>query len=626
MTDAVKDLRALYRSARRMALSDDVNVLFDCLVEDLANSTDLERILVLRRDRQNRSLESKVFYGFESATPHSFNVPFEQVNGLLRKVYTDREPLSVAGFSNISDQCATGNQTCGILRDGSRINSHTNRRARINLCVPDLHSEQGDSSQYDRFKHYSIMNLEHHDKTIASLLRDIHSFLILPICDNHAFYGYVLADKYKSGEDISYEEIRLAAALTSHSAYAVGRALRQNHMVGKIETQLSEIEHLKSFYESIIQNLRNGLITVDRSMNISDTNRAAETLLDYSHEELIGRSLESLFASPPPQDDECRFFDHIDEMDTCMGSLTEVTMQKRDGSVFPVEICYSVITDRAGEISGLSCIFNDISRRKEMEHDLARVDKLASLGELAAGMAHEIKNPLAGIASALQVLARNFREESPHQFIFNEVQDQVRRLDSFITDLLQFARPGKTHFSKFDLSEIIDKVLFLVSSQLDDNHIKVQCNLAKNHPVPQGDHGQLQQVFLNILLNAIEAMEDGGTLRISSRWEPTIGFSSQRCVNPSCQENKGRLLIAFKDSGVGIDPDLLETIFNPFHTSKHNGTGLGLSISQRIMEQHGGKIVVESEPGDGSIFTVLLPICVPAELTEGEPLGLNEVR
>lgn len=617
MNDAVKDLRSLYRSARRMALSDDVNVLFDCLVEDLANSTGLERILVLRRDRQRRSLESKVFYGFESATQNSLNVPFDEVNGLLRKVYTNREPLSVAGFSEISDdQCANGTQTCGILRDGARINSHANRRGRINLCVPDLHSEQGDPCKYDRFSHYSIMNLEHRDKTIASLLGDINSFLILPICDNHAFYGYVLADKYKSGEDISYEEIRLAAALTSHSAHAVGRALRQNKMVGRIETQLAEIGHLKSFYESIIQNLRSGLITVDRSMNISDTNRAAETLLGYSQEELIGRPLELLFSSPPPTD-ECRFFDQIDDIETCMGSLAEVTMQKQDGNIFPVEICYSVITDQEGDVNGLSCIFKDISRRKELEHDLARVDKLASLGELAAGMAHEIKNPLAGIASALQVLARNFREESPHQFIFNEVQEQVRRLDSFITDLLQFARPGKTHFSELDLSEIIDKALFLVSTQLDEKHIKVQCNLARNHPVAQGDQNQLQQVFLNIILNAIDAMEDGGTMQISSRWEPTIGFSGQRCLNPSCQENKGRMLIAFKDSGVGIDPDLLETIFNPFHTSKHHGTGLGLSIAQRVMEQHGGKIVVESELGDGSIFTVLLPVCVASEEEQG---------
>jgi PAS domain S-box-containing protein len=601
-----------------MALSDDVNVLFDCLVEDLADSTGLERIIVLRRDRKNRSLQSKVFYGFESGAQNSLNVPFDQVNGLLRKVYTNREPLNVAGFSEISDQCAAGSQTCGILRDESRINSHANRRSRINLCVPDLPPERSDSDQSERFSHYSVMNLEQSDKTISSLLGDINSFLILPICDNRSFYGYVLADKQKSGEDISYEEIRLASALTSHSAYAVGRALRHNKMVGRIETQLAEIGHLKSFYESIIQNLRNGLITVDRSMNISDTNRAAETLLGYSQEELMGRPLESLFSSAPAAD-ECRFFDHIDEIDTCMGSLSEVTMQKHDGTIFPVEICYSVITDREGEVNGLSCIFKDISRRKELEHDLARVDKLASLGELAAGMAHEIKNPLAGIASALQVLARNFRKESPHQFIFNEVQDQVRRLDSFITDLLQFARPGKTHFSELDLGELIDKALFLVSTQLDEQHIKVQCDLEKTHPAALGDQSQLQQVFLNIVLNAIDAMEGGGTLHISSRWEPTIGFSGQPCVNPSCQENNGRLLIAFKDSGVGIDPEFIEAVFNPFHTSKHNGTGLGLSISQRVMEQHGGKIVVESEPGEGSTFTVLLPVCVASDAEQERP-------
>lgn len=228
-------------------------------------------------------------------------------------------------------------------------------------------------------------------------------------------------------------------------------------------------------------------------------------------------------------------------------------------------------------------------------------------------MAHEIKNPLAGISGAMQILARNFDQGDTNQLIFNEVQSQVKRLDNFINSLLQFAKPGQSQFSEVDLIGIVKKALFLSAPRIDDKEIKVIENYESDAPIVQGDDGQLQQVFLNIVLNAIDSMGKDGVLTIRSYLDKESGTirSRNECMSPSCRSMNGYFKVAVQDTGSGIDPDSMEMIFNPFHTTKGNGTGLGLSISHRILEQHGGTIIVESEPEVGSNFIVCLPVCRP---------------
>lgn len=591
-----------------MARSDEVMVLFDYLVEDIVSCTDLERVLVLRLEG-NECLESQVFYGFQEVNQQPFHVPFARVNGLLRKVYTDREPLSVIGFGDLPRRSNSRFRfTCGILRDDYRDGHCHNRRQRINLCVADIDSKDIDLRHYSRFRHFSVMNMDAHDKTIRFLLGDVNSFLILPICDDHNFYGYVLADKFFSREPVSYEEIRLSAAIASHSALAVGRAFKHKKMVQKIARQLGEIEHLKSFYESIIQNLRSGLLTLDQSMQITDVNRAAEQILGYNREEILAKPLENLIDTKQ-NNKKCFFQDLVDEVDNSMGFLSEIAMRKKSGELFPSEVCFSVITNSNGEVIGLSCIFRDITTKKVLEQDLARMDKLASLGEMAAGVAHEIKNPLAGISGAMQILGRSFEDDDTSRMIFDEVLSQVKRLDNFVNELLQFAKPGQSCFDALQLDRIIEKVLFLVASQLEEKRIIVYRDFERNPPAVKGDAGQLQQVFLNIILNAIDAMDVEGVLTIHSCWETdSANCKRNDCMSPVCRTANGHLRVAIQDNGRGIDREELETIFNPFHTTKSNGTGLGLSISHRILEQHGGSIFVESEPGSGSTFIVCLPV------------------
>ncbi len=242
---------------------------------------------------------------------------------------------------------------------------------------------------------------------------------------------------------------------------------------------------------------------------------------------------------------------------------------------------------------------------------------------LAAGIAHEIKNPLAGIAGAIQIIAKSYEEESQHRYIFNEVLNQVNRLNSFVNELLKFARPGQTNFSTVDVEKSVNKAIFAAASQLSQKDIKITKNFRPNPPTIQGDADQLQQVFLNIFLNAIDAIDAKGTITIETFWKfssDTPSTADSRCRTPVCETPAGQFTIAIIDNGKGIDYDCLETIFNPFQTTKSNGTGLGLSIAQRIIEQHSGSITVKSSIKQGATFSIHLPICAANKITLGPSL------
>jgi PAS domain S-box-containing protein len=621
MMNATNDLRQLYRSAKRMAASDDVEVLLECLLEDLVNSTEFERILLLKLNHSNFSLVVEKYHGFKNtpSVPHS--LPFLADTGLLHQVYSDREPLHLV--QSINEHTSTTIPPSDSHDDNQSVNSG-NRRQPITLCIPADDALHTAISRNKKYHHYSMRQFDYHDKNLSSLLGNITSFLILPICDQDNFYGFMIGDKSKSAKAIFYDEIRQSCALANHSANALCRAREHKQMLTKIANQLTEIEQLESFSQSIVQNLRSGLIILNQLMNITEINKAAELTLGYSEEELLGKPIDYLLEDRH-NGQKCLFTDESDELDSRMGLLAETPMHKKNGQTFPAEICYSVITNQDDEIQGLSCIFRDITARKDMERNLARIDKLSSLGELAAGIAHEIKNPLAGIAGAIQIISKSYEEECQHRYIFNEVLSQVNRLDSFVNELLKFARPGQTHSSTVDLEAIMGKALFVAASQLNNKDITITRNFRKNSPSIQGDADQLEQVFLNILLNAIDAIATKGKIVIETFWEfhsDPPSTPGSRCSTPGCETAAGQFTIAITDNGKGIDSVYLETIFNPFHTTKSNGTGLGLSISQRIIEQHSGSISVKSTPSQGATFSVHLPICAANKISRSPSLIL----
>jgi signal transduction histidine kinase len=238
-------------------------------------------------------------------------------------------------------------------------------------------------------------------------------------------------------------------------------------------------------------------------------------------------------------------------------------------------------------------------REAEQYHQVLvqRADRMASIGELASGVAHEIRNPLAGIQGAIQILAEGFSKEDDRRRVTDEIQKQIYKLERLVRDLLNYAKPAPPNYVPTDINELIDKVLsFFMTQRGKLNGFKVVKKFHSPLPSLMIDPNAMEQAFLNLVLNAQKAMPDGGTFTVSTR--------------PVHQGKNGRpeIEIRFEDTGVGIPWENLSKIFNPFFSTRSDGTGLGLSITKNILEQHGGKIEVESQVNGGTKITITLPI------------------
>lgn len=280
------------------------------------------------------------------------------------------------------------------------------------------------------------------------------------------------------------------------------------------------------------------------------------------------------------------------------------------------DLSVRMTTDSADEIGVLMRSFNSMvenldKARGELEQfhyrQMERADRLASVGEMSAGIAHEIKNPLAGISGAITILADDFAEDDPHKQIVYEVLEQIQRLDKTVNDLLFFGRPGKPEFNYVDINALLKTTLFFVSQHPEAKNIHRIKELTKNLPAVWIDEKQIQQVLFNIILNAIQAMQDGGTLVIET--------------DPAEKDGNDYVRVRIIDSGSGIPTDELDKIFVPFHTTKTQGTGLGLPICRQLLEQHGGEIEIVSKPDEGTTVTILLPVTPGAQIMTSEVEG-----
>jgi signal transduction histidine kinase len=266
------------------------------------------------------------------------------------------------------------------------------------------------------------------------------------------------------------------------------------------------------------------------------------------------------------------------------------------------DLSVRVETKYADEMGSLTKSFNSMvdrleTTKNELEkyhyQQMERADRLASIGEMATGIAHEIKNPLAGISGAISVLADDFQEDDPRKGVISQVLDQIARLNKTATDLLYFGRPGTPEFTFVDLNALIKDTLFFISQHPEARNIHRVKELARDLPPAWADAKQIQQVLFNIIINAIQAMEEGGTLSVLT--ELVI------------RDGRSFLRIKVQDTGTGISLEQLDKVFVPFHTTKTQGTGLGLPICRQLIEQHGGRIEVDSRLGDGTTFTIELP-------------------
>jgi len=268
--------------------------------------------------------------------------------------------------------------------------------------------------------------------------------------------------------------------------------------------------------------------------------------------------------------------------------LFETAHVRQDGTTLPVELSCRFVEYQS--IPAILCIARDLTERKRMEQYLLRTERLAAMGHLAAALAHEINNPLQSIGSSMELVLDFPLEKAERQEYLEAVRQEIDRLMSLTTRVLDFARPPRVERHPTSTSEVAHHALSLASKQLMHNRIGVNADLPEDLARVMASRDQLAQVFLNLILNAVEAMPDGGKLNISAR--PT----------------DGHIHICFQDTGPGIQADAFEKVFEPFHTTKEDGTGLGLAVSYSIIQQHGGTITAANTAEGGAVFTVSLPV------------------
>ena len=364
-----------------------------------------------------------------------------------------------------------------------------------------------------------------------------------------------------------------------------------------------DYNQLETFNRNIIQSLDSGLLTVDLSGNINFLNRTAEKILNRNREELKEYSIYNLFPkisgvleqvkkkASEPLSDYQRY---------------ETLLTNHDGRKIYLGFSISPLTDPEGSLIGHTLIFQDITKFKEMEEQIKRVDKMAAVGVLASGMAHEIRNPLASLSGSIQMLKSELTLDDNQQHLMEITLRESERLNALITDFLLFAHPPQTHKILYPLGRIIGETidLFIHSPSFHDG-IRILKPTGSEEVRASIDPDQMRQVFWNLFINAAQAMYDGGEIRVQLGKGNVWGGT--RLPLPPPLRGKEWVKVSITDSGNGIPPEEKEKIFEPFFTTKENGTGLGLSIVHKIIENHNGLIKVESELGRGSTFTIFLP-------------------
>jgi len=362
------------------------------------------------------------------------------------------------------------------------------------------------------------------------------------------------------------------------------------------------IERVYKFYRNIIQNMSSLLICIDMSGSITFLNANAAKTLEYNIDELLGKNLVDIFADPEKSGQL------IDLMliENKRFESKEVKLVSKSGNVIPIGFSTSPLVEKDQQL-GVIITFRDLTEMNLMRKQVERMDRLATMGELAMGIAHEVRNPLSGIKTAAQVLEESMEPSDRRIELITRIVREIDRVNNLLMDFFKFAKPVKPSREYHDVETIIDNVYLLLALQLNNKNINFREEFSAVVPKVYADQNQVEQIVMNILLNAIQAMPNGGHLTVRT-FVTSIGQNPKLHWSEEIfDKNLPFVGLEISDSGVGIPRENLEKIFNPFFTTKSEGLGLGLSICHRLVAENNGHLEVESELNKGTVFTVILP-------------------
>ncbi len=392
--------------------------------------------------------------------------------------------------------------------------------------------------------------------------------------------------KTVDGDFLTSDDVALLETLAGY----IGIAIQNARLYASLEQKVSEYERLKDFNESIVESISVGVLAVDLEDRIESWNSQMEVMYALPRRNAVGRPLSEILPAS--------FMEEFYQVrqNTGIHNLYKFRLDTPSGETRRVNVAIAPLVTRKFNVIGRLIIVDDITERVELESQLAQADKLSSIGLMAAGVAHEVNTPLAVISSYAQMLSKQVQGDEKKAALLEKITRQTFRASEIVNNLLNFSRTSGAEFGDVDVNKVVRDTLALLEHQFKTAHVEVEADLHDGLPCIYGSTGRLQQVFLNLFLNAKDAMAGGGTLRIAT-------------------SNGNAVRISISDTGSGIAQEHIARIYDPFFTTKNapregqnRGTGLGLAVTYGILQEHAGKIRVDSSVGQGTTFHLEFPL------------------
>jgi two-component system NtrC family sensor kinase len=475
----------------------------------------------------------------------------------------------------------------------------SNRAARVPAQPLDLSflkpQDQRDYLFFERPRHLRDIVSQVLPQSVRNTIAELDLTYYIACRSRGRTIAYLGVSRSREGDFLTSDDVELLVTLSGYVAIAI----ENSRLYHSLQRKADEYERLKEFSENIVESISVGILAADLDDRVESWNSQIEKLTGVSRENALGRRLSDLF---PP--DLCHRFDEL-RTESGIHNIYKFALKEKEsfsygGNGHPrhahapesiVNIAIAPLVSKDMQQIGRLIIFDDVTDRDELERRLVQADKLSSIGLLAAGVAHEVNTPLAVISTYAQMLAKQISGDDQKTKLLEKIAKQTFRASEIVNSLLNFSRTSTTDFVDVDVNRVVKETASLIEHQLQKTGVQVRLNLGATAPQVRGNFGKLQQVFLNLFINARDAMPEGGKLTVRT-WSEA-----------------GFVHVEVADTGHGIAPEHLARIYDPFFTTKgaRKGTGLGLSVTYGIVQEHNGIIEVDSHVGSGTRFRLEFP-------------------